>query len=62
MADEAVIGEDAAQVGMALEQDAEQIEGLALEPVGAGPDTGTEATTGSSSSSQNARSGARWLC
>jgi hypothetical protein len=34
MADEAVVGEDAAQVRVALEDDAEQVEGLALEPVG----------------------------
>ena len=33
MADEAVVGEDAAQVRMAFEDDAEQVEGFALEPV-----------------------------
>ena len=38
MADETVVGEDAAQIRVAGEQDAEQVEGLALEPVGAGPD------------------------
>ena len=38
MADETVVGEDAAQVRMAGEQDAEQVERFALEPVGAGPD------------------------
>ena len=38
MADEAVVGEDAAQVRVAAEQDAEQVERLALEPVGARPD------------------------
>ena len=36
MALEAVVGEDAAQIGMAGEQDAVEIVGLALEPVGAG--------------------------
>ena len=36
MALEAVVGEDAAQVGMAGEQDAVEVVGLALEPVGAG--------------------------
>ena len=40
MADEAVVGEDAAQIRVAAEQDAEQVEGLALEPVGARPDLG----------------------
>src|SRR5688572_2773447 len=38
MADEAVVGEDPAQVRMAAEQHAEQVEGLALEPVGRSPD------------------------
>src|SRR4029077_13889132 len=33
MADEAVIGEDAAQVRMPVEHDAEEVERLALEPV-----------------------------
>jgi hypothetical protein len=33
MADEAVVGEDAAQVRVAVEDDAEQVERLALEPV-----------------------------
>src|SRR5690554_1841320 len=33
MANEAVVGEDATQVRMALEYDAEQVEGLAFEPV-----------------------------
>jgi hypothetical protein len=37
MPDEAVVGEQAPQVRMPLEQDAEQVEGLALEPVGAVP-------------------------
>src|SRR5512139_3919217 len=36
--DEAVIGEDAAQVRVAAEQNAEQVERLALEPVGRLPD------------------------
>jgi hypothetical protein len=36
MAFETVIGQDAAQVRMAGEQDAIQIIGFALEPVGAG--------------------------
>ena len=35
----AVIGEDAAKIGVAGEQDAVEIEGLALEPVGAGEKT-----------------------
>jgi hypothetical protein len=39
VADEAVVGQDAAQVGMTVEQDAEEVEGLTLEPVGARPDT-----------------------
>ena len=38
MADETVIGQDAAQIDMAFEVDAEQVEGLALVPVGAAPD------------------------
>src|SRR5258706_15921359 len=38
VADEAVVGQDAAQVGMAVEYDAEQVEGLALEPVDPRPD------------------------
>ncbi|MNC91285.1 hypothetical protein D3C83_75170 [compost metagenome] len=38
MPDEAVVGEDAAQVGVALEDDAEQVERLALEPVRHRPD------------------------
>src|SRR5690242_1061258 len=37
VADEAVVGEDAAQVRVAVEQDAEHVEGLALEPGGGGP-------------------------
>ena len=40
MADEAVVGQHAAQIRVAAEQYAEQIERLALEPVGAGPDAG----------------------
>src|SRR6185312_10203761 len=40
MADEAVIGEQAAQVRVTLEQNAEHVEGLALEPIDAGPHTG----------------------
>jgi hypothetical protein len=40
MADEAVVGQDAAQVDMALEDDAEHVEGLALEPVGRRPQVG----------------------
>src|SRR6478736_4160434 len=39
MPDEAVVSEDAAQVRMAVEHDAEQVEGLALEPVGGSVDT-----------------------
>src|SRR5690606_10639930 len=38
MPDESIVGEDAAQVRMTVEDDAEQVEGLALEPVGAGMD------------------------
>src|SRR5579863_2401470 len=38
MAHETVVGEYAAQVRMPVEQDAEHVEGLALEPVGGGPD------------------------
>jgi hypothetical protein len=38
MADETVVGQDAAQIGMAFEMDAEQVEGLALVPVGDVPD------------------------
>src|SRR5207302_356972 len=37
MPDEAVVGEQAAQVRVTAEQNAEQVEGLALEPVGARP-------------------------
>src|SRR3546814_11701971 len=40
MADEPVVGQDPAQVRMALEDDAEQVERLALEPVRAGPQVG----------------------
>jgi hypothetical protein len=50
MADEAVVGQDAAQV-VAFEDDAVQVERLALEPVGRVPDV-TEATTGKSSSAR----------
>src|SRR6185436_14677580 len=38
MTDETVVGEDAAQVRVSGEQDAEQVERFALEPVGARPD------------------------
>src|SRR5581483_2892778 len=38
MPDKAVIGEDAPQVGMALENNAEEIERFALEPIGGVPD------------------------
>jgi hypothetical protein len=38
MADKAVVGEDAAQVVVAFEDDAEQIEGFAFEPVGRAPE------------------------
>src|SRR6187399_3402893 len=38
MADETVVGEDAAQVEVAVEDDAEEVERLALEPVGRAPD------------------------
>ena len=51
VADEAVVGQDAAQVDMALEDDAVEVEGLALEPVGRAPDVGDAmATSGTSSS------------
>jgi hypothetical protein len=40
MADEAVVGEDAAQVGMAGKDDAEHVVGLALEPIRARPKIG----------------------
>src|SRR3990172_4512043 len=40
MTDETVVGEYPAQVRVAGEDDAEQVEGLALVPVGAGPDAG----------------------
>ncbi len=40
MADEAVVGQDAAQVVMAIEHDAIEVEGLALVPVGGVPDAG----------------------
>src|SRR5262245_44885709 len=40
VADEAVVGQDAPQVRVAAEQDAEQVEGLALVPVGRRPDAG----------------------
>jgi hypothetical protein len=46
VADEAVVGQDAAQVVVAIEHDAKQVERLALEPVGRVPDSVTEATTG----------------
>src|SRR5690606_37627674 len=36
--DEAVVGENATQVGMTFEHDAVKVEGLALEPVHSGPD------------------------
>ena len=38
MTDETVVRQDAAQIRMTLEQDAEEIEGLALVPVGSTPD------------------------
>src|SRR5262245_16669523 len=37
MTDEAVVGEDSTQVRMSLEEDAEEVEGLALVPVRARP-------------------------
>ena len=40
MADETVVGEDAAQVRVAFEDDAVQVERLALEPVGRAPQAG----------------------
>src|SRR5258706_5149478 len=40
VADEAVVGQQAAQVRLVAEQDPEQVEDFALEPVGAGPDAG----------------------
>jgi hypothetical protein len=62
VADEAVVGEDAAQVEVALEDDAVQVEGLALEPVGRTPDSVTEATAGRSSSGANTFRRTRQLC
>jgi hypothetical protein len=53
VADEAVVGQDAAQV-VTFEHDAEQVERLALEPVGRVPEGLTEATTGKSSSGEHA--------
>jgi len=38
MANETVVGQDAAQVIVAVEHDAEQVEGFALKPVGGIPD------------------------
>src|SRR5579862_586871 len=38
VADESIVGEQAPQIRMASEQDAVQVKGFALEPVGAGPD------------------------
>src|ERR1700686_877973 len=40
VADETVVGEDAAQIRVTAEQNPEQVERLALEPLGAGPDAG----------------------
>src|SRR6202034_3819512 len=40
MTDETIVGQNAAQIRMAAKQNAEQIEGLALEPLGAGPHAG----------------------
>jgi hypothetical protein len=40
MPDEAIIGEDAAQIRMSAEQNSKQIESFALEPFRAGPDFG----------------------
>ena len=50
MALEAVVGEDAPQVRMAVEQNAEQIVGLALAPVGAPEKPGPPEGTGVASS------------
>ena len=40
MTDETVVGQDAAQIGVAGEDDAEEVERFALEPVGTGPQVG----------------------
>src|SRR5262245_12489034 len=40
MADESVVGENAAQIRMPAEHDAEQVERFTLEPIRARPDTG----------------------
>jgi hypothetical protein len=56
---EAVVGEDAAQVRMAGEQDAVHVVGLALEPVGAGKISMIEGTGVSSSVSTLTRM--RWF-
>jgi hypothetical protein len=55
MSDEAVVGEDAAQVFVPWEDDSEQVESLALEPVDAVPDEVTEGTEGKSSSGAKQR-------
>ena len=59
MAVEAVVGQDAAQVGMALEQHAEEVVDFALEPVGGGKDLDAEGTGVASSVSTFTRT--RWL-
>ena len=43
---ETVVGQDASQVGMSVEHDAEQVKGLPFEPVGAGPDGGYRSDPG----------------
>src|SRR5271165_6841261 len=40
MADESIVGEQAAQVRVAAKHDAEQVESFALEPIGRRPDAG----------------------
>ena len=61
MALEAVVGEDAAQIGMVGEEDAVHVEGLALEPVRRFQKTGDTDGTGVSSSVRNLTR-RRWLC
>ncbi len=62
MADETVVGKDAAQIRMTVVDDAEQVERFALEPVQARPDMHvSDGTTGRLSSSQNTRTRRRWL-
>ena len=62
MTDETVVGQNAAQVGVAFEHDAEQVERFALVPVRRRPDSTTDGTIGTSSSGANTRTRRRQLC